>query len=42
MTVIEEVKEVVWLKGLVAKLNLVQLESTLKGDSQSTIYLIEN
>lgn len=38
----EAVKEAIWLKGLVAELSSVQLESTLRVDSQSAIHLIKN
>ena len=38
----EAMKESIWLKGLVAKLSLVQLESILRCDSQSSIHLIKN
>ena len=38
----EAMKESIWLKGLVAKLSLVQLESILRCDSQSAIHLIKN
>ena len=36
------VKKVIWLEGLVEKLSLVALESTVRCDSQSAIYLIKN
>ncbi|WMV20388.1 hypothetical protein MTR67_013773 [Solanum verrucosum] len=36
------VNKAIWLKGLVAELSLVELESTLRCDSQSTIHLIKN
>jgi len=42
MAAAEAVKEAIWLKGLVAELSLVQLESTLRCDSQSAIHLMKN
>lgn len=38
----EAMKEAIRLKGLVAELSSVQLESTLKCDSGSAIHLIKN
>nr|XP_009787759.1 PREDICTED: uncharacterized protein LOC104235647 [Nicotiana sylvestris] len=42
MAAVEAVKETIWLKGLVVELSLVQLESTLRCDSQSAIHLMKN
>ena len=42
MAAMEAVKEAIWLKGLVAELSLVKLESILRCDSQSSIHLIKN
>ncbi|WMV20389.1 hypothetical protein MTR67_013774 [Solanum verrucosum] len=42
MEATKAVKEAIWLKGLVAELSLVQLELTLRCDSQSVIHLIKN
>ena len=41
MAAMEAVKEAIWLKGFVAELSLVQLESILKFDSQGAIHFIK-